>query len=250
MRLDKILANSGIGTRSEVRKMIASGLVTVNSEPAKKSDMQVKDSDTICVRGEPVNKSEYLYFLFDKPDCVLSAMTDKRLTCVGDYIPASLAGKNLSPVGRLDYHTTGLLIVTNDGQLSHRLQSPSYKITKKYLVTFDGSPFTQSEIDELANGITLTDMDTPTPLAPCIIEQREGDGNQPAILTLTEGKTHEVRRICAHYGKSVTALRRISLGNLEIPEEAPAQTSELLRPLTEDEINSLRELTGLKPLDN
>lgn len=240
MRLDKMLANSGLGTRSEVRALIAGGAVSVNGTIAKKADMQVTGSDVVLAGGKQVSSEEHLYFLLDKPDEVLTAMEDPRLTCVGEFIPDNLRGRKLSPVGRLDYHTTGLLVITNDGTLSHRLQSPKYKIRKVYAVHFEGAAWTDEETAEVAAGVTLTDMDEPTLLSPAEVRQTE-DGK--AFITLTEGKTHEVRRIFAKFGKEVTALRRVELGCLKINEDTAECGA--LRELTKDEVSGLKALTGL-----
>jgi len=240
MRLDKMLANSGFGTRSEVRALIAGGAVSVNGVTARKADLQVSEDDDVICNGKPVSSDEHLYFLLDKPDEVLTAMEDPRLTCVGEFIPDNLRGRKLSPVGRLDYHTTGLLVITNDGTLSHRLQSPKYKIKKIYLVNYDGPEWTEAETGEVAEGITLTDMDTPFKLSPSEVRPLE---NGKAYITLTEGKTHEVRRIFAKFGKEVTALRRISLGNITIKEDTA--DCGVLRELTKDEVEGLKSLTGL-----
>ena len=239
MRLDKALANTGIGTRSAVRSLIASGGVTVNGVTAKDPGMQVSGSDKIAVNGNETGIKENLYFLLDKPDSVLTAMEDPRLPCVGDYIPAELSGKKLAPVGRLDYHTTGLLIITNDGELSHRLQSPKYHIAKKYLVTFKGPGWSSSEIGKVAEGITLTDMDTPIKTAPAELSVISPD---KAGITLYEGKTHEVRRIFAHWERPVLTLKRISVGDLALGDNlAEGQ----IRELTEEEINGLKKITKL-----
>ena len=240
MRLDKMLANSGYGTRSEVRGMISRGQVLVNGNIVKRPEHQVSEEDEVSLDGKVITSSEYLYYLLDKPDEVLTAMEDPRLHNVGEFIPDSLRGRKLAPVGRLDYHTTGLLIITNDGTLSHRLQSPRYKIRKVYLADYTGPDWTSEQISEVGRGLTLTDTDTPTLLSPA--EVRPSDTGR-AYITLTEGKTHEVRRIFAHYGREVTALRRISLGDLNITEETA--DCGLLRELTSDEISGLKRLTGL-----
>lgn len=240
MRLDRTLANSGIGTRSYVRTLIASGGVSVNGVTAKDPGMQVGESDKIAVNGSEVGLKENLYFLLDKPDGVLTAMEDPRLPCVGDYIPAELKGKKLAPVGRLDYHTTGLLIITNDGELSHRLQSPKYHIAKRYLASFKGPAWNDAEIKAVSSGITLTDMDTPVKTAPAELSVIDRNA---AEITLYEGKTHEVRRIFAHFGKEVTALRRLSLAGLEIDPDS-GNTGEI-RELTDDEIRLLKDSVSL-----
>ena len=240
MRLDRTLANSGIGTRSTVRSLIASGGVAVNGAVARDPGMQVKESDVITLNGTEIGKKDNLYFLFDKPDSVLTAMEDPRLTCVGNFIPDELRGKKLAPVGRLDYHTTGLLIITNDGELSHRLQSPKYHIAKRYLVTFSGSSWTENEIVSVKEGVTLTDMDTPVKTAPAFLSVT---GGNTAEITLFEGKTHEVKRIFAQFGKEVLALRRFSLADLEI-DRLPENTGNI-RELTDDEVKSLKSAVRL-----
>lgn len=240
MRLDKMLANSGYGTRSEVRALINRGQVLVNGDVIRKPEYQVSDDDEVTLDGKVITSSEHLYFLLDKPDEVLTAMEDPRLPHVGEFIPDNLRGRKLAPVGRLDYHTTGLLIITNDGMLSHRLQSPRYKIKKVYLADFKGPDWTKDEITEVGSGITLTDMDQPTPLSPAEVRQEEAGR---AYITLSEGKTHEVRRIFAHYGKEVVTLRRIGLGDLSVTESDAG--SGTLRELTSEEISGLKSLTGL-----
>ena len=240
MRLDRTLANSGIGTRSSVRSLIASGGVTVNGVIAKDPGMQVKETDLIACKGVEVGQKENLYFLLDKPDSVLTAMEDPRLSCVGDFIPQELKGKKLAPVGRLDYHTTGLLIITNDGELSHRLQSPKYHVAKRYLVTFEGPSWSGKEIEAVASGITLTDMDTPVKTAPAELKTLDGHN---AEITLYEGKTHEVRRIFAHFGKEVIALRRVSLAGLEI--DPSCGNTGAIRELSEDETRLLKSAVSL-----
>jgi len=238
MRLDKALASSGYGTRSEVKNLIAKNLVTVNGVIAKDPGLHVTGKDTITVKGQPTDIKEHIYLMFDKPDEVVTAMEDKRLTCVGEFIPQNLKGRKISPVGRLDYHTTGLLILTNDGELSHRLTSPIYGISKEYLVTYHGPALTQKQVTEAQEGITLTDMDTPVKLKSAKLKIL--DGNK-AILTLTEGKTHEVRRIFAKWERPVKALRRISVGPLKLDTENPGALTEL----TGTQINSLKEITKL-----
>ena len=235
MRLDKLLANSGYGSRSVIKKMISSGSVTVNGITVTDPKTDVTEADDITINGSQAGLTRYLYFVLDKPDEVITAMEDQRHKCVGDFIPAELKGKHLSPVGRLDYHTTGLLVITNDGELNHALTSPKYRITKTYKVTYEGGALTQEHIDEAAEGIILRDMDKPVHLAPSeLIIQ----GDNTCLITLTEGKTHEVRRIISHWGRQVVTLRRIRLGTLELISEEPGN----IRMLTEKEIQSLKAM--------
>ena len=242
MRLDKALASSGYGTRTEVKALISKGLVTVAGNVVKDPGFKIndEDKDLIEVGGAKAGIKDKIYLVMDKPDEVLTAMEDKRLPHVGQFIPSNISNRKISPVGRLDYHTTGLLILTNDGELSHRLTSPVYGISKTYEVTFEGPTLTSFEVDEAAKGITLTDQDKPVKLHPSKLELTE-DSNK-ARLTLTEGKTHEVRRIFARWNRPVAALRRLSVGTLTLdPESMPGD----MRELTEDEITSLKSLTGM-----
>ena len=241
MRLDKALASSGYGTRTGVKALISKGKVTVAGKVIKDPGYKVKDDElnTISVAGSIAEIKENIYLLFDKPDGVLTAMEDKRLPHVGQFIPANLINRKISPVGRLDFHTTGLLILTNDGELSHRLTSPNYGIRKVYEVTYEGPALTEAQIKEAADGITLTDMDQPVKLHPSVLEIKEGNR---ALLTLTEGKTHEVRRIFAHWERPVLTLKRISVGDLALGDNlAEGQ----IRELTEEEINGLKKITKL-----
>lgn len=239
MRLDRALSNSGYGTRNDVRTLIKKRKVTVNGEVVTDPSMHISDNDTIEIEGADTSIKSKLYYIFDKPDEVLTAMEDKRLSNVGDFIPAEIKNLKLSPVGRLDYHTTGLLIITNDGDLSHRITSPKYEIPKVYTVTYEGKTLTEDEIKEAEEGVTLTDMDKPVKLRPCKMEVVSED---TVNITLYEGKTHEVRRLISHFGKQVVTLRRIKIADIELPEDSVPGT---LYEMTEEQISELKRLTGL-----
>ena len=245
MRLDRLLANSGIGTRSQVRDIISHGGVSINDTVVTDASFHVKEDDPIEVNGQPINCQTKLYYLFDKPDGVLTAMEDKRLPCVADYIPSELKSKKLSPVGRLDYHTSGLLIITNDGELSHRLQSPKYEVPKIYLATFRGTEWTEEEINTVAAGFTIRDKGFAEQIAPADLKVTDSDENgmNRALLTLHEGKTHEVRRIFAHFNKEVLELRRIELAGVKVNSSIDGCGS--FRPLTDDELKLLFTATGM-----
>ena len=239
MRLDRALSNSGYGTRNDVRTLIKKRKVTVNGEVVTDPSMHISDNDTIEIEGADTSIKSKLYYIFDKPDEVLTAMEDKRLPNVGDFIPAEIKNLKLSPVGRLDYHTTGLLIITNDGDLSHRIMSPKYEIPKVYTVTYDGKKLTQDEIKEAEEGVTLTDMDKPVKLRPCKMEVVSED---TVNITLYEGKTHEVRRLISHFDRQVVTLRRIKIADIELPEDSVPGT---LYEMTEEQTKELKRLTGL-----
>lgn len=238
MRIDRLLANSGYGTRSDIKDMIRRGRVSVDGVVCKDPGLHVTDSSSVTIDGAEVASKRYLYFMLDKPDSVLTAMEDKRLPTVADFIPPELRGLKLSPVGRLDYHTTGLLLITNDGELSHRLTSPKYGVAKTYLIEYSGSPLDASCISELAAGLTLTDTDELVTLRPAHL-----DLISPGVckITLTEGKTHEIRRIISHYGRTVVTLRRVALGPLSLSETAPGHLLEL----TNAQVAALKECVSL-----
>lgn len=232
MRLDKMLANSGYGTRSEVRKLISRGLVRVNGTVVKDISFNVSEDDKTEIGRTEVTARNYLYYKLDKPDSVLTAMEDKRLPTVADLIPSNLKTKKLSPVGRLDYHTTGLLILTNDGELSHRLTSPKYDVEKTYLIGYEGGPLTEEHVKIFAEGFTLEDTGKKIPLKPSFLKLLE---DNKCELTITEGKTHQVRRMLAKFDRSVVTLRRIKIGNLVVPEDKEG----ILVEFTEEELNEL-----------
>ena len=241
MRLDKILANSGYGTRSEVRDLLRSGRVRLRDEIVTDPALHLTEEQAgeLTLDGEPVTASRYLYFCLYKPDQCLTAMTDDRLPCVGDYLPSELKTKKISPVGRLDYHTTGVLLLTNDGELSHRLTSPKWH-QKVYLVTYSGEALTDREVALFAKGMTLTEAGH----APEKLKSAELIllSDQQCRLVLTEGKTHQVKRMLAATGRSVIALHRESMGPLTLHEgQKPGE----MYPLTPDEILALKAGTEL-----
>lgn len=242
MRLDKMISNLGIATRSEIKKIIKAGRVSVNGTVVKDASIHIKDEDIVCLDGNPLQNKEYIYLLMDKPDEVLTAMEDKRLTCVGDFLSPELKTKKVSPVGRLDYHTTGLLIITNDGEFSHRMTSPKYHLPKTYSIIYSGNSLTDKQIEEVKNGMTLRDTDEIVKLKPAVLEL--GDDVQDlhsCKITITEGKTHQIRRMISSWNCEVINLRRIRIGSLSINDEIMNIDSDnLIRELTDDEVMKLK----------
>lgn len=239
MRADKILANSGYGTRSEVKELFKQGRVALRGNTLQDSGASLSDEDAqfLTLDGEPVLASTYLYFLLNKPDGYLTAMSDDRLPCVGDLLPPQLKTKKISPVGRLDFHTTGVLLLTNDGDLSHRLTSPKWHQEKVYLVTYSGEPLTQKEIDLFASGMTLREAGhAPEKLKPAKLELLP---EQQCRLTLTEGKTHQVKRMIAATGRSVELLHRERIGSLELK---PGQEPGEMIALSPEDVEQLKSL--------
>ena len=238
MRLDKLLANSGYGTRTEVKEILRKGRVLLHDQVLTDPGFQITEeqAEELTLDGQPVRTGRYLYFCLNKPDNCLTAMTDDRLPCVGDLLPDNLKTKKISPVGRLDYHTTGVLLLTNDGDLSHRLTSPKWNHKKVYLVTYSGDPLTPSEVTLFQSGMTLREEGhAPEKLKPAELELIS---DQHCRLTLTEGKTHQVKRMLAATGRSVIALHRESIGSLTLRE---GQKAGEMYALTKEEVSRLTE---------
>lgn len=238
MRIDKVLANSGYGTRTQVKEFLRSGRVCVNGKVVCDPGFSVFDKDiaSITLDGAPIHASSFLYFCLNKPDGYLTAMTDDRLPCVGDLIPQVLRTKKISPVGRLDFHTTGVLLLTNDGELSHRLTSPKWHKEKTYLVTYEGEPLTEEDVILFRNGMTLHEPGHPVEkLKPATLILL---ADQQCRLILTEGKTHQVKRMLAARQRQVIALHREQMGTLTLQDgQAPGE----MYPLSEEQIRALKE---------
>lgn len=203
----------------------------VEKSGARKVDMQAQ---RICLDGLPVLDTALQYVMLCKPAGVLTAARDHRAKTVMDLTPPALARRAVLPVGRLDKDTTGLLLLSNDGALAHALLSPKRHVEKEYLATVDG-PLTEEDAEAFALGMTLSDF-TAKP-ARLIIEQT-GETQSVARVFLSEGKFHQVKRMFASRGRTVTALRRLSFGSLRLDD---ALADGEFRFLTEDEIQSLRQ---------
>lgn len=244
MRLDKYLADAGVGTRSEVKKYIKNKCITVDGVSAEKPEQKVEPGEhVVCFKGIPVEYEEFSYYLFHKPAGCVTARQDKRDQTVMDYFPAN-AGKNLSPVGRLDKDTEGLLLVTNDGELNHHLMSPAHHVEKTYYAVLD-TEIPQEAVTLFANGVDIGD-DKPTLPAKLTIlspsqpfdEAYTGIGGGHATLTISEGRFHQVKRMFAALGCTVVYLKRLSIGAMELGD-VPRGT---FRKLTTEEIERLRQL--------
>ena len=212
-RLDKIISGGGGISRSDARKLILKGKASVNGETVKDIAFKVDpNKDEICLFGEPVNYKKYLYLIMNKPKRVLTATEDKNKQTVIDLIPDELRRRDLFPVGRLDKDTTGLLIITNNGDFAHKLLSPNQKIPKKYLVTLDGE-VGEDLILKFKNGLTLVDG---TELSSATLEILTD--KHTALVTITEGKYHQIKRMFGLFNLGVNELKRVSFAGLELPE--------------------------------
>ena len=235
-RLDKIIANRGIASRREVKELVRQGRVLVDGVPASAPDVKVSaETVAITVDGVPVSSERYTDLLLHKPAGVLTATEDSRQRTVLDLLPPELRKRGLAPVGRLDKDTEGLLLLTDDGELAHRLLSPKYHVDKRYFARVDG-PLDQADVDAFAAGMTLGDglMCLPAGLEPLA----EGT----CIVTLREGKFHQVKRMLAARGAPVLYLKRLSMGPLTLDAELPIGG---WRELTAEETASLRCTAGL-----
>ncbi|EAF1520162.1 rRNA pseudouridine synthase [Listeria monocytogenes] len=231
MRLDKLLSHTGFGSRKEVKPLLKSGAVVVNGTIQKDSKTQVNpDKDQITVHGTPVVYQEFVYFMLHKPQNVVSATEDNVSETVIDLLAQEDTLTDPFPVGRLDKDTEGLLIITNDGTLAHNLLSPKKHIDKTYYAKIDGD-VTAADVEAFAAGIELDDGYTCKPASLEIITPNE------IYVTIQEGKFHQVKRMFAARGKTVSYLKRISMGNLQLDESLELGE---YRPLTEAELAILQ----------
>ena len=223
-RLDKLLSDSGHFTRSEARNAIRAGRVRVNGEAVRKPEQKYdEDTDAITVDGEALSCSAFRYLMLHKPPGVLSATDDPKQTTVLDLLPPHLQKQGLFPVGRLDKDTTGLLLLTNDGDFAHRVISPKKHVPKRYRAALDG-PIGPEDIAAFAEGLVLADG---TKCLPAALERAEsGEG----IVTVYEGKYHQVKRMFAARGRTVTALHRERIGALWLDDALPPGAFRELRP--------------------
>lgn len=237
MRLDKYLADMGEGTRQEVKKYIRRGSVTVNGELVRSPERKVYEREQVCLDGRKVSYAAEEYFMLNKPAGVVSATEDKRDRTVLDLIQYKKR-KDLFPVGRLDKDTEGLLLITNDGALSHRLLSPRHHVDKTYYVEVQGH-VTEENRAAFQRGVNIGTEEEPLVTMPARLEILEaGQSLSRVRLTIREGKFHQVKRMFLSQGMEVTYLKRESMGSLRLDDSlAPGE----YRPLTEHEIKRLKE---------
>ena len=233
IRLDKFLTEVGIGTRSEVKKYIRQGLVTIDSVPAQKPEQKIDEKTAkVCFRGNEIVYAAYEYYLLYKPAGCVSATEDRLHKTVMDYLTDTVR-KDLFPVGRLDLDTEGLLLITNDGALAHDLLSPSKHVEKTYYAKVKGR-VAEDDVNQFEKGVDIGE-EKPTKPAKLVIVS-EGDISE-IRLTITEGRFHQVKRMFEAVGKEVVYLKRLSMGSLVLPDDlAPGD----YRSLTIQELESLR----------
>ncbi len=230
MRLDKLLANTGYGSRKEVKAYIRKGLVLVNGNTVYDDDLKVDEQiDEISILDQKIEYQEKKYLILNKPDGYVSATFDFHDPTVLDLINEKQKG--LFPVGRLDKDTTGLLLITNDGILAHKLLSPKNHVSKVYELTFIGR-FKNEYYKCFKEGITLDDGYV---CKPAIFELT---GENSGKITIYEGKFHQVKRMMQALNMEVTSLKRISFGNLNLPSNLECGK---YRELTIEELETLKK---------
>ena len=236
MRIDKYLANMNVGSRKEVHKLIKAGLVSVNGKIIKTPKEKVKESDVVEVNGQEITYQQYHYFLLNKPKGVLSATEDLRQKTVIDLLAVKDQYKNLAPVGRLDKDTTGLLLITNDGQLNHELLAPNKHVDKVYQALIAGQ-VTADTVDTFASGMELKDG---TILKPAKLEILDVDGSKDQSkirITIKEGKYHQIKRMFGAVGMKVLELDRLQMGDLRLDQNLKRGE---YRELSNDELTRLK----------
>ena len=235
-RLDKVLAATGRWSRREVKLLVKQGQVRVNGAAASSAEEKLDpETAVITVGGQTVVLQKHTDILLHKPAGVLSATEDSRQKTVLELLPPELRRRGLSPVGRLDKDTEGLLLLTDDGELAHRLLSPKYHVDKRYFAEVDGL-LGPADADAFAKGMTLDDG------LVCLPAGLELCGSGACIVTLQEGKFHQVKRMLAFRGAPVRYLKRLAMGPLALD---PSLETGAFRELTAAEVSALRKTAGL-----
>ena len=235
-RLDKLLAGTGKWSRREVKALVRQGLVRVDGRLAASAEDKLDPAAAIItVAGETVALHRFTYVMLHKPAGVLTATEDRKQPTVLDLLPPELRRIGLAPVGRLDKDTEGLLLLTNDGELAHRLLSPKYHVDKRYLARVDGE-LSAADTEAFARGMTLGDG------LECLPAGLEVLPDRVCIVTLREGKFHQVKRMLAARGAPVRYLKRLSMGPLTLDDSLAAGAYRLLRA---EEISALYRVCGL-----
>jgi len=235
IRLDKYLADMGVGTRQEVKKYMKQGRVTVDGEIVKKPEVKVNtDQSIVCFDGREVAYAEYEYYMLNKPAGVISATEDNRCETVIDLIE-SKKRKDLFPVGRLDKDTEGLLLITNDGALAHRLLSPKKHVDKCYYAKIQGK-VTEEDVKAFSKGVNIGTPEEEEWTMPGDLEILKSDEISEIRLTIQEGKFHQVKRMFQAVGKEVIYLKRERMGTLILDESLGLGE---YRELTDEELKNL-----------
>ena len=235
MRVDKLLSNVGVASRAELKKYCKQGLISVNGKVINNPGVQVdSENDDVRFNGEKIVYGEFVYIMLNKPDGYISATFDKYDPIVLDLIDQSYLVFEPFPVGRLDKDTEGLLVITNDGQLAHRVLSPKKHVPKTYYAKIQGK-VTEEDILAFEKGVILDDGYETMPSQLKILKS---DDMSEIELTIHEGKFHQVKRMFESVGKKVVYLKRLSMGKLKLDESLGLGE---YRELTEEEVKLIEE---------
>ena len=238
MRLDKYLCETGFGTRSQVKDLLKKGQVMVNGEVVKKPELKIiETTDQILCQGKKASYQKNIYLMLHKPAGVVSATEDSREKTVLDLVRPEDRKNGLFPVGRLDKDTEGLLLLTDDGELAHRLLSPKKHVDKTYYAKIDGQ-ITEEHVKQFREGLDIGDEKKTLPAVLTIL--LSGPVSEIEV-TIHEGRFHQIKRMFEAVGCKVTYLKRLSMGSLVLDETL--QLGEY-RPLTEAELEGLTKQRG------
>jgi 16S rRNA pseudouridine516 synthase len=236
-RLDKVLGHLGVGTRKEIHRLARSGLITVDGQTITDAGYKFDPAQArVEVAGEPLSYQKFFYLLLNKPAGYITSTKDHDGIPITALLPEAFQRDDWMPVGRLDKDTEGLLLLTTDGELLHRLTHPRWKVTKRYYVEL-ASPATPEDAAVFAAGTLELEGE---PLQPAVLHL--GSDPRKVELVIREGRFHQVKRMFAARGNQVTYLKRLAFGPLWLPPDLPLGAS---RELTPDEIKALYEAVGL-----
>ncbi len=237
-RVDKLLANSGYGSRKKVRKMVKKGRVSLGDQIIDDPGHKIgrPEQELLLVDGKPITLHETLIFMLSKPAGLITAMSDDHRKTIAECIPQKWHKKGLFPIGRLDKETEGLLLLTNDGQLANRIASPKWEIEKTYYMITQGKAFTKEDVDSFSKGFTTRDGTRFKPSKLSLIDGYE------AYLTISEGQYHQVKRMAKSTGREVKYLKRTKIADLELD---PNLEVGQMRLLTEEEKSALYQACKL-----
>ena len=237
MRLDKFLVACAVGSRTEVKNFLKAGRVTVNGKKEKSAKSQInEETDEIRFDGQKLDYEEFVYYMMNKPQGVISATEDPKHKTVLDLLDDYARAKEVFPVGRLDIDTHGLLLLTNDGKLAHALLSPKRHVDKTYLARINGV-MTDADVETFAQGVPLKDFTCQPAKLELVSIDREKDQSLIRV-TIAEGKFHQVKRMVAYCSKEVADLQRLTMGTLTLDEELKRGE---WRRLSKEELEGLLE---------
>ena len=230
-RIDRIISEQTNYTRKDIRKLISQGSVTVNNEQIKKPESKFDENHiSIKILGKEIDIRQHIYLLLNKPKGYVSTTKESTQKNVIDLVPEKFKTRTLFPAGRLDKDTTGLMLITDDGEFAHNILSPKRHVKKIYEVTID-IPVTSEMVEGFEKGISLKDGDC----KPAILEIT---GTYTSNVTLVEGRYHQIKRMFGCYGAKVTELNRICMGNLHLPHDLLYGT---IREATSEELKKIQE---------